>query len=123
MLIPEKGVLPLSTMRFCTPSALARELYFHVLCAGRFVCDGDYHLERKDYQSFLAMYVESGEGLVESLGRRYAASALSYWPASSARLAASMVSLSVSGEIFSASIRSFEAAVGSLSPPGLGRSI
>ena len=75
MLIPEKGVLPLSTMRFCTPSALARDLYFYILCAGRFVCDGDYHLERKDYQSFLAMYVESGQGVVESLGRRYAASA------------------------------------------------
>ena len=75
MLIPEKGVLPLSTMRFCTPSALARDLYFYILCAGRFVCDGDYHLERKDYQSYLVMFVESGEGLVETLGRRYPASA------------------------------------------------
>jgi AraC family transcriptional regulator len=75
MLIPEKGVLSKSTMRFCTPSAVARELYFYALCAGRFICDGDYHLERKDYQSYLVMYVESGEGFVDSLGRRYAAGA------------------------------------------------
>lgn len=75
MLIPEKGVLSKSTMRFCTPSAIARELYFYALCAGRFICDGDYHLERKDYQSYLAMYVESGEGFVEILDRRYAAGA------------------------------------------------
>ncbi len=75
VLIPEKGVLSKSTMRFCTPSAIARELYFYALCAGRFVCDGDYHLERKDYQSYLVMYVESGEGFVEILDRRYAAGA------------------------------------------------
>jgi AraC-like DNA-binding protein len=75
MLIPEKGVLPRSSMRFWTPSATARELYFHVLCAGRFICDGDYHLERKDYQSYLVMYVESGEGFVEVFDRRYPASA------------------------------------------------
>ncbi len=75
MLIPERGVLPRSTMRFWTPSAQARELYFHVLCAGRFICDATYHVERKDYQSYLAMYVESGEGFLEVLDRRYCASA------------------------------------------------
>jgi len=75
MLIPEKGVLPRSTMRFWSPSATASELYFYVLCAGRFICDGDYHLERKDYQSYLAMYVESGEGFLEIFDRRYSASA------------------------------------------------
>jgi AraC-like DNA-binding protein len=75
MLIPEKGVLPRSTMRFWTPSASALELYFHVLCAGRFICDGDYHLERKDYKSYLAMYVETGQGYLEVFDRRYPASA------------------------------------------------
>ena len=75
MLIPEKGVLPRSTMRFWTPSASALELYFYVLCAGRFICDGDYHLERKDYQSYLAMYVETGQGYIEVFDRRYPASA------------------------------------------------
>jgi transcriptional regulator GlxA family with amidase domain len=62
-------------MRFWTPSAAARELFFHVLCAGRFICDGDYHLERKDYQSYLAMYVENGEGFLEVLDRHYRVSA------------------------------------------------
>ncbi len=62
-------------MRFWTPSAMARELYFYVLCAGRFICDGDYHLERKDYQSYLAMYVESGEGFLEVFDQRYSAQA------------------------------------------------
>jgi len=75
MLIPEKGVLPRSTMRFWTPSASALELYFHVLCAGRFICDGDYHLERKDYKSYLAMYVETGQGYLEVFDRRSLASA------------------------------------------------
>jgi AraC-like DNA-binding protein/mannose-6-phosphate isomerase-like protein (cupin superfamily) len=75
VLIPEKGVLPRSTMRFWMPSASARELYFYALCAGRFICDGDYHLERKDYQSYLAMYVESGEGFLEVFDRRYPVSA------------------------------------------------
>jgi len=62
-------------MRFCAPSPTARELYFHVLCAGRFICDGDYHLERKDYQSYLAMYVEQGQGTLEAFDRHYPASA------------------------------------------------
>jgi len=62
-------------MRFLTPSSIGRELYFYVLTAGRFICDGDYHLERKDYQSYLAMYVEAGEGFLEVLDRHYPASA------------------------------------------------
>ena len=35
-------------------------MYYNVLCAGHFYCDGNYHLVRENYDSFLLLYVVDG---------------------------------------------------------------
>lgn len=63
------GILPGSSVYFHTHSALARELFFYPLCVGHFLCDETYEVSRNSYNSFLALYVEAGSGIVRQQGR------------------------------------------------------
>ena len=45
-------------------------MFFYPLCAGHFFCDSTYHVDRLQYNSFLAMYVEKGSGYVTLNGVR-----------------------------------------------------
>lgn len=43
------------------PSAVAPQIYLYPVCIGRFFYQAGYHLVRKQYDSFLLMYVSSGK--------------------------------------------------------------
>lgn len=59
------GVCSNSQAYFHTPSIQARQMFFYPLCAGHFFCDSTYYVDRRQYDSFLVMYVERGSGYVE----------------------------------------------------------
>lgn len=67
----EKGVLEDSCAYFHTPSNLAKSMFFYLICAGHFYCDKNYCIKRDDYNSYLLMYIEKGEGTVWYNGRTY----------------------------------------------------
>lgn len=54
------GVWDNSEIYFSSPSAKAKSLYYHVLCAGHFYCDSEYHIERESYDSVLILHVVKG---------------------------------------------------------------
>jgi AraC-like DNA-binding protein len=71
----EKGVLKPSEIYFHTPGNLAKSMFFYLVSAGHFYCDGNYHIERNDFNSYLLMYVKEGEGTVCYNGKSYIAKA------------------------------------------------
>lgn len=64
MRIYEKGVLAESAVYFYTPSSLAKEVFLHIRCVGRYTCDQNYSVNRKNYDSYLLLYVMRGSGYV-----------------------------------------------------------
>lgn len=64
MYIIENGVLEGSHMLFYTPSPLAKSLFFYPISMGSFICDANYKVSRKEYQSYLLLYVKKGSGTV-----------------------------------------------------------
>ncbi len=54
------GVRDNSEIYFSSPSQKAKSLYYHVLCAGHFFCDKDYHIARDNYDSVLILHVIDG---------------------------------------------------------------
>jgi AraC family transcriptional regulator len=71
----EKGVLPSSDIYFNTPSNIAKNIFFYLLCAGEFYCTADYRVKRDDYNSFLLMLIQKGRGSVRYDNRLYPAGA------------------------------------------------
>lgn len=63
---PLKG----SKIYFHTPTAVSRRALLYPLCLGDYICDSTYQINRKNYDSFLLMYISSGEGYLESGGSR-----------------------------------------------------
>ncbi|WP_407305668.1 helix-turn-helix domain-containing protein [Desulfosporosinus sp. SB140] len=64
MRVNEKGVLEESEYYFFTPSNLAKSLFFHLICTGKFFCDHNYYVERDKYNSYLLMYIVKGQGTI-----------------------------------------------------------
>lgn len=64
MNIPEKLEPQESSCFFYTKSELASELFFYPLCVGRENCAPGYRIDRNRYDSFLVMYIRSGNGYV-----------------------------------------------------------
>ncbi len=56
----DTGILLNSQIQFFSMSALAKKLYYHVLCMGHFFCDNNYHLVRENYDSILLILVKDG---------------------------------------------------------------
>ncbi|WP_053984485.1 helix-turn-helix transcriptional regulator [Niameybacter massiliensis] len=71
MYIIEKGVLPDSSILFYTPSQLAKSLFFYPISMGYFLCDHNYHVTRKEHQSYLLLYVIKDSGTVISGNQTY----------------------------------------------------
>ncbi|RPF47278.1 AraC family transcriptional regulator [Hydrogenoanaerobacterium saccharovorans] len=69
----DPGVLPGSDYYFATPSVLAKNLFYYLLCAGSYTCEAGYHIRRKNYNSILLMYVLEGSCTVQFEGRTYVA--------------------------------------------------
>ncbi|MDQ7095302.1 AraC family transcriptional regulator [Desulfosporosinus sp. PR] len=64
MKVKERGVLEESEYYFFTPSNLAKSLFFHLMCTGKFFCDHNYYVERDKYNSYLLMYIAKGQGTI-----------------------------------------------------------
>ncbi len=67
--MPTIGRAPLlgSTDFFYTPQPASLKYLLYPVCMGEYFCDNNYYLERSDYDSFLFMYVKSGEGYVKTV--------------------------------------------------------
>lgn len=70
MRVMENGVLAPSQLYFHTPSEEAKGAFFYPICAGDYLCDGQYAVSRSNYDSFLLIYVKRGSGYFEIHGRR-----------------------------------------------------
>lgn len=64
MKVYEQGVSLKSNLYFHTKSELAQTLYFYPLCTGHYYCDATYHVNRNSYNSYLLVYVVTGNGYV-----------------------------------------------------------
>lgn len=69
MKIVDIGVLNQSFMEFAIPSDFAKNALYYCLEFGHFFCDGQYNIQRKYLESFLAVYVCSGALIVETDGK------------------------------------------------------
>ncbi|MBO5221330.1 MAG: helix-turn-helix domain-containing protein [Clostridia bacterium] len=58
-----------------TPGVLGKQLYYYPQFAGRFVCNPDFHIDRKDFDSILILYTLRGCGTLLYRGSEYALSA------------------------------------------------
>lgn len=67
-----KGIMPNSSIYFYTPGALAKSMYFYPICTGKYHCDKNYIVKRRNYDSFLLIYVLRGKGYVECPAERLA---------------------------------------------------
>ncbi len=56
----DTGILLNSQIQFFSISALAKKLYYNVLCIGHFFCDNNYHLTRENYDSILLLLIKDG---------------------------------------------------------------
>lgn len=56
----EPGVLAGSDYYFTTPSVMAKNLFYYILCVGSYSCTAGYHIKRKRYNSMLLMYLLEG---------------------------------------------------------------
>lgn len=70
MKVHDKGVHIRSNLYFHTPSETSQRLYFYPMCCGHYHCDDHYKVQRNHYDSFLLLYVVSGEGYVFVDGQR-----------------------------------------------------
>ena len=61
----EKGVSRDSDIFFYYPSERAKSLFFYLLCYGHYRCVKGYSADRISYDSFLFIYVTSGELIIE----------------------------------------------------------
>ena len=61
----ESHIAPTSEVFFYTPSITAMETFFYPLCTGHFIYEPGYVQKRNSYDSFLLMYIASGELTVE----------------------------------------------------------
>lgn len=56
------GCTEKSEVYFYTSGETAKQTFFYPLCVGHYFCTPQYHVQRKNYNSFLLMYVKKGEG-------------------------------------------------------------
>lgn len=67
-----RGILPESQIYLYDPAETDREIFLYALCTGHYRCSGEYVVRRQNYDSFLMLYVASGEAWVQLDGRRRA---------------------------------------------------
>lgn len=65
------GTLENSQLYFHTVSTLGKKMFFYALCAGHYHCNSQYKVSRKNYDSFLIMYIKKGTGFVTTNNNTY----------------------------------------------------
>ena len=73
MKLNERGVLPQSSIYIYNSSLIKRNYFYQMLCIGHYWCNHSYSVKPNTLDSYLLLYVISGELL--SSNRRIAASA------------------------------------------------
>jgi AraC-like DNA-binding protein len=68
--VSEKGVMPGSNIYFHTPGEEDLKLFLYPICCGNYFCDGNYFVNRDNYDSFLVLFVKHGSGFVYLGDRR-----------------------------------------------------
>ncbi|MDD3278693.1 MAG: AraC family transcriptional regulator [Lachnospiraceae bacterium] len=71
----EQYVAPSSDYFVYSPSLTAKESFFYPVCVGHFFYEPGYHQKRSSYDSFLVMYIQSGELTVQYEGMTKTATA------------------------------------------------
>jgi AraC-type DNA-binding domain-containing proteins len=67
----EAFVQPQSDIFFHTPSIQGQKMFFYPLCLGYYSYEQNYHLTRNSFDSFLLMYITSGECTVVTSGKMH----------------------------------------------------
>lgn len=70
----EALVKPQSDIFFYNPSLQAQKMFFYPICLGHYYYEPNYHLNRNSYDSFLLMYITSGECTIVTSNKQYLAS-------------------------------------------------
>lgn len=70
MKLVERGVLEASDI-FFNGNLKTDRFFYHLLCAGHYYCNGLYSVRRNSLDSYLIIYVKSGQGYVVESGIRY----------------------------------------------------
>lgn len=65
-----RGILPESQIYIYDTAEADRQIFLYALCTGHYRCSGEYVVRRQNYDSFLMLYVASGEAWVQRDGRR-----------------------------------------------------
>lgn len=65
------GCTEKSEVYFYTSGEMAKQTFFYPLCVGHYFCTPKYHVQRKNYNSFLLMYVKKGEGYLTVEKKNY----------------------------------------------------
>lgn len=63
-----------SDIFFYNPSFQAQKMFFYPICLGHYYYEPNYHLNRNSYDSFLLMYITSGECTIVTSNNQYPAS-------------------------------------------------
>jgi len=66
MKVYQEGVLSESDIYFHTCSSQAKELFFYLLCTGKYFCNERYYVDRQAYDSYLILYVKKGSGYIQN---------------------------------------------------------
>ena len=56
----EPGLLPESECFFYMPTVIAQPMLYYMEMSGHFLCDGNYHIKRNNFGSYLLVYVTEG---------------------------------------------------------------
>ena len=54
-----------------TPGSVSQRLYYYPQFAGRFICNSDFYIERRDYPSLLVLYTVSGSAVLQYRDEEY----------------------------------------------------
>lgn len=65
-----RGILPESQIYVYDPAKADREIFLYALYTGHYWCSGEYVVRRQSYDSFLMLYVASGDAWVQVDDRR-----------------------------------------------------
>ena len=73
MKVNENRIAPESEYFVYSPSAVARNTFFYPICTGHFIYEPHYELRRTSYDSYLLMYVQKGQFILEYEGEKQTA--------------------------------------------------
>ena len=83
MKVSESRIAAESDYYIYSPSVIAQNTFFYPICTGHFIYEPYYELHRTSYDSYLLMYIQKGQFILEYEGikKTVAAGSFVYWTA------------------------------------------